>query len=140
MVNSHVAISTRKGLNCFVWFVASEKRGKWELLNHYRIITNVADQNALQEQSHNNQKVGFVEAMWFSNEELLSSVICRTWTKSCHLTHICCLPAITEENCGGTSWQELNRGQCKSDSPCLMQRVWVQEWTQSQSNMNSWQL
>jgi hypothetical protein len=32
-----------------VWFVVNEKQGKQELLNHYRIITNVADQNALQE-------------------------------------------------------------------------------------------
>ena len=61
MMNSHVAVSTRKGLNCFVWFVVSEKRGKRELLNHYRIITNVADQNALQEQPLKTHKVGFVE-------------------------------------------------------------------------------
>ena len=31
------------------------------MLNHYRIITNVADQNALQEQPHKTHKVGFVE-------------------------------------------------------------------------------
>ena len=31
------------------------------MLNHYRIITNVADQNAIQERSHNTHKVGFVE-------------------------------------------------------------------------------
>ena len=31
------------------------------MLNHYRIITNVADQNALQEQPHNNHKVNFLE-------------------------------------------------------------------------------
>ena len=51
----------------------------------------------------------FWKAMWFSNEELLSSIKCRTWTtwtSSCHLTHICCLPAFTDENCGETSWQE----------------------------------
>ena len=30
-------------------------------LNHFRIITNVADQNDLQEQPHNTHKVGFVE-------------------------------------------------------------------------------
>jgi hypothetical protein len=30
-------------------------------LNHYRIITNFAHQNALQEQPHNTHKVGFVE-------------------------------------------------------------------------------
>ena len=29
------------------------KRGKQESLNHFRIITNVAHQNALQEQPHN---------------------------------------------------------------------------------------
>ena len=61
MVNSHTAVSTRKGLNCFVWFVVSEKRGNWELLNHYRIIMNVADQNALQEQPHNTHKVNILE-------------------------------------------------------------------------------
>ena len=40
-----------------------------------------------------------------------------------------------------TSWQEQNRGQCKSDTPCLVQRVWVQEWmwTKSQSHKYSWQ-
>ena len=48
-------------LFCFVWFVASEKRGKWELLNHYRIIMNIADQNALQERSHNTHKVNILE-------------------------------------------------------------------------------
>ena len=31
------------------------------LLNQYRIITNIADQYALQEQPHNTHKVGFVE-------------------------------------------------------------------------------
>ena len=61
MVNSHIAVSTRKGLNCFVWFVVSEKQGKCKLLNHYRIIMNVADQNALQEWPHIIHKVDFVE-------------------------------------------------------------------------------
>ena len=61
MVNSHVAVSTRKRLNCFVWFVVSEKRGKQEILHHYRIIMNVADQNALQEQPHNTHKVNILE-------------------------------------------------------------------------------
>ena len=51
MKNSHAAVSTRKGFNHGVWFgvIVSEKRGKQESLNHYRIITNIADQNALQE-------------------------------------------------------------------------------------------
>ena len=31
------------------------------MLNHYRIITNVADQNALQERSHNTHKVNILE-------------------------------------------------------------------------------
>ena len=62
MKNSHAAISTRKGFNHCVWFgfIVDEKRGKQESLNHYRIITNVADQNALQEQPHNNYKVSFL--------------------------------------------------------------------------------
>jgi hypothetical protein len=65
MKNSHTAVLTRKGFNYGVWFgfIVDEKRGKQESLNHYRIITNVADQNALQEQPHNNHKVGF----WRSN-------------------------------------------------------------------------
>ena len=54
MMNSHAAASTRKGFNYGVWFafIVNEKRGKQESLNHYRIITNIADQNALQEQPH----------------------------------------------------------------------------------------
>ena len=61
MKNSHSSVSTRKGFNHCVWFgfIVNEKRGKQESLNHYRIITNVADQNALQEQPHNNHKVNF---------------------------------------------------------------------------------
>ena len=31
------------------------------MLNHYRIITNIADQNALQERSHNTHKVNILE-------------------------------------------------------------------------------
>ena len=56
MKNSHAAVLTRNGFNYGVWFgfIVDEKRGKQESLNHYRIITNVADQNALQEQPHNN--------------------------------------------------------------------------------------
>jgi hypothetical protein len=73
MVNSHVAVSTRKGFNCFVWFVVSEKQGKQELLNHYRIITNVADQNALHEQPHNTYKVGFVEKQCDSAMKICSA-------------------------------------------------------------------
>ena len=44
-----------------VWFVVNEIQGEQESLNHYRIITNIADQNALQEQPHNNHKVDFLE-------------------------------------------------------------------------------
>ena len=36
------------GLVCCQW-----KQGKQELLHPFRIITNIADQNALQEQPHN---------------------------------------------------------------------------------------
>ena len=55
MKNSHVAVSTKKGFNYGVWFgfIVNEKRGKQESLNHFRIITNIADQNALQEEPHN---------------------------------------------------------------------------------------
>jgi hypothetical protein len=63
MVNSHTAVSTRKGFNYGVWFgfIVIGKQCKQESLNHYRIITNVADQNAIQEQPYNNHKVGFLE-------------------------------------------------------------------------------
>jgi hypothetical protein len=63
MKNSHAAVSTGKGFNYVVWFgfIVNEKQHKKELFNHYRIITNVADQNALQEQPHNNHKVNFME-------------------------------------------------------------------------------
>ena len=56
MTSSHTAVSTRKGFNygvCF-GFIVNEKRGEQESLNHYRIITYVADLYALQEQPHNN--------------------------------------------------------------------------------------
>ena len=61
MKNSHTAASTRKGFNHGVWFgfIVNEKRVKQESLNHYRIITNVADQNTLQEKPHNIEKVNF---------------------------------------------------------------------------------
>ena len=63
MKNSHTAVSTRKGFNYGVWFgfIVNEKRGKQESLNHYRIITNIADQQDLQEQAHNIHKVGYLE-------------------------------------------------------------------------------
>ena len=63
MKNSHAAVSIRKGLNYGVWFgfIVNEKRGKQESLNQYRVITNVADQNALQEQPHNIHKVNILE-------------------------------------------------------------------------------
>ena len=41
---------------------------------------------------------------------------------SSHLSHVCCLPAVTDENCGGTSWQEIYSGQFESETPCLVQR------------------
>ena len=65
MKNSHSAVSTRKGFNYGVWFgfIVNEKQGKQVSLNHYGIITNIADQNALQEQLHNNHK----EIFWRSN-------------------------------------------------------------------------
>ena len=63
MVNSHTAVSTRKGFNYGDWFgfIVNEKQGKQESLNHFRITTNIADQNALQEQPHNIHKVNFLE-------------------------------------------------------------------------------
>ena len=44
-----------------VWFVVCEKWGKQEMLHHYRIIMNVANQNALQDRSHNTHKVNILE-------------------------------------------------------------------------------
>jgi hypothetical protein len=63
MKNSHAAVSTRKGFNYGVWFgfIVDEKWGKRESLDHYRVIMNVADQNALQEQPHNTHKVNYLE-------------------------------------------------------------------------------
>ena len=51
MKNSHAAVSTRKGFNYSVWFgfIVDAKQGKQESLNHYRIITNIADQKDLKE-------------------------------------------------------------------------------------------
>ena len=53
MKNSHAAVSTRKGFNYSVWFgfIVDAKQGKQESLNHYRIITNIADQKDLKERS-----------------------------------------------------------------------------------------
>jgi hypothetical protein len=129
MKSSHAAVTTKKGFKYGVWFgfIVNEKRGKQESLNHYRIITNVADQNALQEWPHNNHKVNILEMQCNSamkNCSALSNVDHEQPKQiSCHLTHICCLPAFTEENCGESSWQEQNRCQCKSDTSCLMESV-----------------
>ena len=75
---------------------------------------NVADQNALQERSHNTHKVGFVEKQCDSAMKNCSAPSNVNYEQpkqnSCHLTHICCPSAFTDENCGGMSWQELNRG------------------------------
>jgi hypothetical protein len=46
---------------CWFGFIFNEKQGKQESLNHYMIITNVADENAIQEQPHNTHKVNFLE-------------------------------------------------------------------------------
>ena len=43
------------------WLVVNEKRGKQELLNHYRIILDIANLKALQEQPRNTHKVHFLE-------------------------------------------------------------------------------
>ena len=50
MKNSHPVNSTKKGLNCGVrlGLLLMKKIGKQESLNHYRIIMDVANQNALQ--------------------------------------------------------------------------------------------
>jgi hypothetical protein len=63
MKSSHADISTRKGFIKGVWFgfIVDEKRGKKESLNHYRIITNAAYQNASQEWLHNMHKIKFLE-------------------------------------------------------------------------------
>ena len=63
MKSSHTAISTMKGFNHGSWFgvIVNEKPGKQVSLNSYRIITNIADQNALQEKIHNTHKEHFLE-------------------------------------------------------------------------------
>ena len=73
------------------------------LLNHYRIITNIADQKDLKEQPHNNHKLNFLEkrctsAMIYSAQSNFKHE--QPKQNSCHLTHICCLPAFTDKNCG----------------------------------------
>jgi hypothetical protein len=77
---------------------------------------NVADQNALQELPHNTHKVGFLERPCNSAMKSCSAQSNLEYEQpkqnSCHLTHICCLPAFTDENCGETSCQELNWGKC----------------------------
>ena len=90
-----------------IWFVVSEKQGKQELLNQYRIITNLADQKDLQELPHNTHKVGFLEkqcdsAMNYSSPSNVNYE--QTKQNPCHLTHICCQTAFTDKNCGGMSW------------------------------------
>ena len=47
----YVFHSTWKGFNYSVWFgfIVDAKQGKQESLNHYRIITNIADQKDLKE-------------------------------------------------------------------------------------------
>jgi hypothetical protein len=77
----HTAVSTRKGFNYCVWFgfIVDEKRGKQEslksLYDYYKCcwskcFTGTATQHLKGKFSG--------EAMWFSHEELLSSVKCRT--------------------------------------------------------------
>ena len=122
-------ICTCPGLACVITFLHSvylwkqmDNKCEWDRKNlflFYILQSWAATQNPQGKYSG--------EAMWFSNEELLSSIKCRTWTNSFHLTHICCPSAFTDKNCGGMLWHKLNRGKCKSDSPCRMQRVWVQE-------------
>ena len=116
-----------------VWFVVNKKRGKQESLNHYRIITNIADQNALQEQPQNNHKVGSLERQCNSamNCSALSNVDYeQPKQKKCHLTYICCLPAFTDENCGENIMVRAKLGQVKIrhtllHAECLSSRVAV---------------
>ena len=58
LIHSHF---NKERIQLLVWFVVNEKQGKSVSLNHNTIITNVADQNALQEQPHNTHKVGSLE-------------------------------------------------------------------------------
>ena len=142
MKNSHRAVLTRKGLNYGVWFgfIVNEKQGKQKSLNCYRIITNVADhQNALQEHPHKTHKVGSLErqcnsaincsALWNVDYEQPKQILVIS------LTFVVCL-LLQMKTVEQTSWQEQNWGKCKSDTPCLMQRVWVQEQTQTKSQSN----
>ena len=64
---------------------------------------NVADQNALQGQPQNNNKVDYIEMQCNSamNYSALSNVDYeQPKQNSCHLTQICCLPAFTDKNFG----------------------------------------
>ena len=136
MKSSHAAVSTRREFNHCVWFgfIVDEKRGKQESLNHYRIIMNVADQNALQEQLHNNHKVDSVEkqrnsTMKYSalsneeHEQILSS--------HSHLLSTCFYRWKLWRNIMAIA----KPGQVQIRHTFLMKRVWVQEWlwTNSQS-------
>ena len=96
-------------------------------LNHFRIITNIAHQEALQEQPHNIQRENFLERYYNSAVK-----ICSALSNFKHeqpnkilvvsLTFFVCL-LLQMKTVEKTSWQELNWGKCKSDTSCLMQRV-----------------
>ena len=77
------------------------------MLNHYRIITNVADQNAIQERSHNTHKVNILEKQCDSamkNCSALSNVE-QEQILSVSLTLVVCLllQMKTVEECHGKS-------------------------------------
>jgi hypothetical protein len=95
MKSSHTAVSTRKGFNYGVWFgfIVNEKGGKQESLNHYRIITNVADQNTLQEQPYNTHKVNFLEKQCDSAMKTCSALsnVEHEQILSVSLTFVACL-------------------------------------------------
>ena len=64
----------------------------------------VANQNALQERPHNMHNVDFLERQWNAAMKNYSAPSNLKHEQSkentCCLTHICFLPAFTDENCG----------------------------------------
>ena len=92
----------------------------------------VADQNALQEQPHNTHKVNILEKQCDSAIKNCSapSNVEHELPKqnTCHLTHICCLPAFTDKNCGENIMARAKAGPVQirhtlPDAECSSSRV-----------------
>jgi hypothetical protein len=88
---------------------------------------NIANQNSLQECPHNIHKVDFLEKQCnaaMKNCSALSNLNMNNPNKilAALLTFVVCL-LLQMKTVEKTSWQEQNQGKCKSDIPCLVQRV-----------------